>query len=176
MPQFQTTNASMATLVAATLNTPLKKMRLQPGDYVPELTTPDEVSTGDGVRAQQRLRLVPQRDAHPTLVFGSVNMKDKTAELRSFLYIDTAHRKRFKKSVPLSRDEYGALLLQLEILLRAISVKAAIVDTPSFEKSAPVSESDEDAAQATPRRRNVYWLLAILMALGTIVWWLRRAG
>jgi hypothetical protein len=166
----------MATLVAATLNTPLKKLRLTPGDYVPELTVPDELSTGDGLRAQQRLRLVPQREGHPTLVFGGVNMKDKTAELRSFLYIDTAHRKRFKKSVPLNRDEYGALLLQLELLLRAIGVKASVFDTPSFEESAPTSEANTDAAEATPRRQSLYWLLAILMALGTVVWWLRRSG
>jgi hypothetical protein len=170
MSDLRTTNASTAASVASALNLPLKKMRLAPGSYVPELLPPDEPSTGGGVRALQRLRLVPEEKGHPTLVIGAVNMKSKSAELRSFLYLDTTHRKRFNKAVPLSREEYVKLLGELELLLDALDVKTTVSDTPSFEDAAALPIAP------TSGRRVVYLLLVALIAVAAVVFWLRRAG
>lgn len=171
MGPLQTTFANTASNVAMTLNLPLKKLRVGPGDYVPEIMAPEEQLTGGGVRGLQRFRLVPLRAGHPTLVIGTLNLKNKTADLRSFLYVDTTYRKWFKKAVPLNREEYGRLLAELDVLLRGISVTCTMSDTPSFEAN--------ELAVAPPGKKShaLWWvLLAIACAVAGVLMWLRRGG
>ena len=69
--------------------------------YHPELSAPEGESTGGGKQATQHVMLVPDAGG-ATLVMGSVNVKDKTAELRPFLAFEQMIVQRFKGKIELS--------------------------------------------------------------------------
>jgi hypothetical protein len=91
-------------------NAGLGTLRLAPGEYRPELTSPEGPSTGGGVQATQHIRLVSARQGFSTLVVGSANQRSAQAELRSFDYVDAVHRERFGKPAPLDRRQYEQFL------------------------------------------------------------------
>src|SRR4029077_16820505 len=62
---FQTQHALEASDLAAALNESWKKVRIGPGDYVPELMAPQGPSTAGGVQAMQHLRLVSTQAGLP---------------------------------------------------------------------------------------------------------------
>ena len=174
MVGLRTEIAGTADSVATALNTVLSDVTLAPGDYVPELVPPSEQSTGGGVRALQRLRLVPKRPGHPTLVIGALNMSDRSGELRSYALLDAVHRKRFKKPVPLVRGEYDALVTKLRVLLKALDVNPVLRDVAT-ELDDP---DDADAPVAATRSRATVYVVAIaaLLAAAALAAWLLPSG
>jgi hypothetical protein len=128
---YQTQHALQASDLAAALNDSLKKLRIGPGDYVPELTSPQGPSTGGGVQAMQHLRLVPGQAGLPTLVVGHANRAEGRAELRNFEYVDAAHRQRFQRPVALDRAEYDAFMNTAKMILDALHLQTTIAGPPA---------------------------------------------
>jgi hypothetical protein len=104
--ELRTRFAVRALDFAETFNAGLGALSLQPGAYQPQLTAPEGPSTGGGVQAVQHVRLVTKREGFPSILVGSANQRLGTAELRSFEHVDAVHRERWKRPVPLDRDEY----------------------------------------------------------------------
>lgn len=147
MVGLRTEIAGTADTLASALNTVLRDVRLAPGDYVPELMPPDEPSTGGGIRALQRVRLVPERASYPTLVIGNVNITTKTGELRGYAVLEAIHRRRFKQPLPLVRADYEALVTRMQALLRALDVVVVVnSDASGLDDAAP------EPTPGSPRR------------------------
>src|SRR5208283_1353263 len=84
---LQTFHAIQASDLAAAMNEALRKIRIAPGDYAPELMSPQGPSTAGGVQAMQHLRLVPGQAGKPTIVVGYANHAEGKAELRTYDYV-----------------------------------------------------------------------------------------
>jgi hypothetical protein len=73
-----------------------------------ELSAPDGPSTGGGAQSLQHIRLV-RPDL--TIVAGSIDPVQNSAELRSHAFADSLHAQRYKGSaLPIDRAAYEALL------------------------------------------------------------------
>lgn len=171
MKTFRTDVAGSANALAQAINAVIGKERLAPADYVPELTPPREPSTAGGVRALQRIRLVPAKPGNRAIVAGSVNVKEKSAEVRSFVYVDAVHRRRFKVPVPLVRAEYEAFVKQMTQMLEQAEMRVAVVDTPGA-----ADDEDEEAgtAPASGGSRAVAIALGAVVAVVVLGWLLLR--
>ena len=146
-------------------------MRLPPGEYVPELTAPEGVSTGGGVQALQRLRLVPQRSGFPTLVAGSANQKEGLAELRSWDHLDAIHRQRFKKPLPLDRASYDAFLELSKSFLDVLHLKTVIVGpSPSLVPAKPLPDDEGTGSSSTAIVVGVITFVAAVLLLGGLAY------
>lgn len=164
---LQTQHAIQATDLAAALNDSLKKLRIGPGDYVPELMAPEGPSTAGGAQAMQHLRLVPGQPGLPTLVVGHANRAEGKAELRSFDYVDAVHRQRFQRPLPLDRVQYDAFMDSAKLILSALHLHPTIASPPA-----------DLGAEATPphadsSRRTLAALAAavfVMVALAMTAW------
>src|SRR5262249_31327780 len=128
---FRTQYSVQAMDLAATFNSALAKFHLMPGDYVPELTAPEGPSTGGGVQALQRLRIVPRHPAFPTLVCGDVNQKDGRAELRTWDHVDALYRQRFKRPLPIDRAQYDQFLQMAKNFLDVLRIQTVVTGPPA---------------------------------------------
>src|SRR5256885_11091470 len=105
--------AGMAFGLAELFKHSVGKKRLEGAvNYTVELSAPDGPSTAGGKQAVQHVKLVPEQGG-PTLLIGTANAVDKTAELRTFKQVDEMHRPRFK-GAPFDAD-----LTQYEDLVEA---------------------------------------------------------
>jgi hypothetical protein len=127
---LQTQHALQASELAAAINDAFQKVRIEPGEYAPELTTPQGPSTAGGIQAMQHLRLVPGQAGHPTLVVGHANHAEGTAELRTYEYVDAVHRQRFRKALALDRPSYEDLLGLAKTLFGALGLRTSVVGPP----------------------------------------------
>ena len=153
-----------ATDLAATFGAAFGKSRLMPGQYAPELTAPEDVSTGGGVRALQRLRLVPQQAGFPTLVIGGVNQKEGTAELRGFDQVGAIHQQRFKRPLPLDRAQYDQLLKMFYDFLGVMRLKVTVNNAPP-----DLSEDSSMSMVREPPSKGSPWVLIAVVAAILIV-------
>jgi hypothetical protein len=166
--------------LAATFNAAMSKTRIGPGDYAPELTAPEGPSTGGGVQALQRLRLVPRAQGFPTLVVGSVNQNDGTAELRSFDHVDVLHRERFKRGVALDRAQYETFVGMAQNFLGVMRLRVSVAGPPipsSPPPAAPVQlRTTPSAGGANYVVFIVLGVVALFVLFGAAAvayWWLR---
>ena len=159
---LQTQHAIQATDLAAALNDSLKKLRIGPGDYVPELMAPEGPSTAGGAQAMQHLRLVPGQPGLPTLVIGHANRADGKAELRSFDYVDAVHRQRFQRPLPLDRAQYDAFMDSAKLILAALHLRTTIAGLPA-ELS-----SEATPPQADPSRKTLAAIVAAVFVMLTL--------
>jgi hypothetical protein len=159
---------------AETFNAGLGALSLQPGAYQPQLTTPDGPSTGGGVQAVQHVRLVAARQGFPSILVGSANQRSGTAELRSFAYIDAVHRQRWKRPVPLDRNDYEDFLHAAKNFFESNQLLVTIA-APSGGLARRV---DEDAAPAAgPASGGGAILTGVIVGLvigGLAIWILLR--
>ncbi len=163
--------------LAATFNSALMKMRLQPGDYVPELTAPEGPSTGGGVQSLQRLRLVPQQPGWPTLVCGSANQKEGTAELRTWEHLDAIYRHRFKRPLPLDRAQYDNFLQMAKNFLDVLRLRTTLAGPPAFIADESSSMTPElDAAPSSSSSAGlvigIVVFVFVLLVLGGVGAWI----
>jgi hypothetical protein len=140
-----------ATEIAASFNAALSKLRLQPGDYSPELTAPEGQSTAGGKLAMQRLRLVPNQPGYPTFVFGNANHKEGTAEIRTYDYLDAQNRERFKRPLMLDRAQYDQLLEMTKNILGVMRLRVTLVNASSFTAGEETLDVSRDAKRARAR-------------------------
>ncbi|MDP9001001.1 MAG: hypothetical protein M3O46_12910 [Myxococcota bacterium] len=135
---LQTYHALQASDLAAAMNDALKKVRVMPGDYAPELTEPQGPSTAGGVQAMQHLRLVPAQPGRPTLVVGHANHTEGKAELRTFDHVDAIHRHRFGEALELDRAQYDEFLNVAKLVFGALHLTTTL--------SGPPADLDNDGA------------------------------
>lgn len=135
--------------LAATFNAAMSKTRIAPGDYAPELMAPEGPSTGGGVQALQRMRLVPKAQGYPTLVIGSVNQSEGTAALRSFDHLDAVNRERFKRGVALDRAQYDTFVGMVQNFLGVMRLRVS-VEAPPAPGEAPLSSMRDPSSPALP--------------------------
>ena len=159
---------------AETFNAGLGALSLQPGAYQPQLTTPDGPSTGGGVQAVQHVRLVAARQGFPSILVGSANQRSGTAELRSFAYIDAVHRQRWKRPVPLDRNDYEDFVHAAQNFFESNQLLVTIA-APS---AGLARSADEDAARAAdPARGGGAIVTGVIVGLvigGLAIWILLR--
>lgn len=147
---LKTKHTIRAVELAEAVNAGLRAMRLVPGDYVPELVVPEGMSTGGGRRALQHLRLVPQRPNYPVLVVGWADQSRDRAELRTFEYVDTQHRERYKRPVDLDRAQYAEFLEATQNLFGVLRLKVEVTAVPTGQSMAPPSMGPPSPSMAPP--------------------------
>jgi hypothetical protein len=164
---LQTVHALQASDLAAALNESLQKMRIAPGDYVPELTAPQGPSTAGGVQAMQHLRLVAGQSGLPTLVVGYANHAAGTAELRNYEYVDAVFRQRFHRPLALDRAQYDAFLGLAQQVFTVLRLQTSIVGPP-----ANLDEKEPDVpAPAALSKMTIAVVVAIAFLILAITTW-----
>jgi hypothetical protein len=154
--QLQTKVALQVSELAEQFRKVLGSVRVQPGDYSPELTAPEGPSTGNGAQALQHVRLVPGQPGLPTIVAGHANRFVRSAELRTYAHVDRNHQQRFGTPLPLDREQYDRFLEMAKNFFDGAQLTTTIADPP-----APVIPS----IAPPPRRRG----LAIGLVVGGIL-------
>jgi hypothetical protein len=128
---LQTQYSVQATDFADSYRSTMGRIRVGPWGYVPDVTAPEGPSTGGGVQALQHLRLVPPQPNLPTLVVGSVNGRERSAELRTLEHVDAICRERFKQGAPLDPGHYAAFLQSAQGFLAACGLRVAYAGPPA---------------------------------------------
>ena len=128
---LQTQFSVRATDLAESFRSTLGRFRVGPHGFVPDMTSPEGPSTGGGVQAVQHLRLVPPQPNMPTLVVGSLNQRDGTAELRTLEYVDAISRERFRQGAPLDPGQYAQFLQSTQGFLAACGLKVVYAGPPA---------------------------------------------
>lgn len=142
-----------------------------PVPYRVELSEPDGPSTAGGKLALQHIKLVPQGKG-ATLLIGSANTVEKTAELRSFTVLADQHAQRFKgATLPVDRQRYTTLIQSLHTFFTDRGMSVTVFEhVPS---TAPVPE-------ARPASSSLPWIVlaAVVLALvgGAAFFLLNRPG
>jgi hypothetical protein len=171
---LQTFHALQATDLASAINASIQKVRIAPGDYVPELTAPDGPSTAGGVQAMQHLRLVSTQEGQPTLVVGHANHAAGKAELRTYEHIEAIHRQRFHQSPAVDRKQYDEFLAFAKQLFDALRLQTALVGPPVELVAEPVAPPPAPAGWR--RIPFVAVGVAVLVAGLLVAWAILRAG
>jgi|tagenome__1003787_1003787.scaffolds.fasta_scaffold20381739_1 hypothetical protein len=123
--------AGMAFGLAELFKHSVGKKRLSgPVPYGVELSAPDGPSTAGGKQALQHVKLVPEQGG-PTLLIGTANAVDKTAELRTFKHVDEMHRQRFK-GIPFEADptQYDDLIAAARAFFADYKYTVTITEAP----------------------------------------------
>jgi hypothetical protein len=163
---LQTFHAIQASDLANAMNEALKKVRIAPGDYTPELMSPQGPSTAGGVQAMQHLRLVAGQAGQPTLVIGYANHAEGRAELRTYEYVGAVYRQRFHRSLDLDRASYDAFLGFAKQVFVALHLDTTVVGPPADVASdAPELPSGWGLSNAT-----LFILFAVLAGLALAAW------
>ncbi len=105
-------------------------------DYTVDLVAPEE-STGGGVRARQHIRLTAKDGK--TIVIGSANAADGTAELGTLGYTLEVSKQRFGAELPIAPVEYTAFVERATDVLQTCGLVVSVVSTtrPSPSKVPP---------------------------------------
>jgi hypothetical protein len=171
---LQTQYSVQASDFADSYRATMGRLRVGPHGYVPDVTAPEGPSTGGGVQALQHLRLVPPQPNLPTLVVGSVNGRDRQAELRTLEHVDAICRERFKQGAPLDPGQYAAFLQSAQGFLNACGMRVAYTGPPA-ELLARLAAPTPSMAPQTGGGRIVIgvvgtvFLVAVLAA--ALVWY-----
>lgn len=165
---FMTINAQQALSFGAVLESTLKNVGQL---YAVKVSTPEQ-STGGGVRVLQHIRLVPIDGS--SLVVGSFNTKDLTAELRGLSYVRAMNRQRFEGKLTLEDDAYVAFLERATALLTGLGFKVSVTEPPRemLEKTARIGVLSKDGAwwASLPAPSSPLVLATLLLAcVGTWV-------
>lgn len=137
------TQFAMAALDFATLFTAVVGSEPVPStegaSFKVELSAPDGPSTGGGAQSVQHIRV--SRDGL-TLVAGSIDSVQKSAELRSYDYVSAIHAQRYKGvALPIDRVAYDALLKRVQAFARQHELGVILKDSAPLP-AAPASKSN----------------------------------
>jgi hypothetical protein len=130
---FQTAQAAKSAHLKTTFDAAVKDMFK---DYTVDLTAPEE-STGGGIRARQHIRLVANDGR--SLVVGSANAADGTAELRTLGCTLEVSKQRFGVELPIPGPEYIKFLERATDCLGIFGMKVSVISTVSAARA----KSDE---------------------------------
>ncbi len=169
---LQTFHAIQASDLAAAMNEALKKFRIAPGDYAPELMDPQGPSTAGGVQAMQHLRLVAGEAGKPTIVVGYANHAEGKAELRTYDYVGAAYHQRYRRALELDRAGYDAFLDFAKQVLSALHLETTVVGPPADLGNDVPAPQRRGVSKAASGALMVALLAALL--LGAWVMFVRR--
>ncbi len=161
---LQTFHALQASDLAAAFNQAMQRIRIQPGDYHAELTSPEGPSTAGGVQAMQHIRLVSRDSSCPTLLAGHANHAQERAELRTYEHLDAVHQQRFKKPLAIDRAEYEGFLRLAKQILEVLHLQTTVAGPPL-----DVDVSLDGAASG--RGWSVAFAFALLLAGAAFAAW-----
>jgi len=170
--ELRTRFAVRALDFAETFNAGLGALSLKPGAYQPQLTTPEGPSTGGGVQAVQHVRLIPERKGFPSILVGSANQRIGTAELRSFEYVDSVHRERWNRPVPLDRDDYEDFLNSMKNFFESNQLVVTIADPSSGPRARQAHVSAAPPADASSGRAAIVTGVAAGLVIGALAIWI----
>jgi len=154
--------ASHAHTIADTMRAAFVKLKL--GDCVVDMTAP-EGSTAGGLLALQHIVLKPPTGL--ALVVGSVNAKDKRAEIRSYAHVAKLHMERFKRPPPFSEAIYEGFVHTARGVLSAFAVPVTVTDAPR-DTVPPVAGEDADDA-STPAAKMSFPRPPLVAVIGITV-------
>ena len=133
-----------------------------PVPYVVELAAPEGPSTGGGKQGVLHIKLTPEVGGAVT-VAGWANPFERTAELRSYDHLATAHAMRFHgQQIPLERSQYDALFARMHQFLAEQGLQVTV-------QTAPPKPSGAMAAQAAPSSSSIGLILAIIAVVAVVV-------
>jgi hypothetical protein len=168
LESLQTKHAIQASDLSASFNDAMKRTALPPGDYVPELTSPQGPSTADGKQAMQHLRLVPKKPGFPTLVAGHANHADGKAELRNYEHLDAIHRSRFKRALELDRVKYEEFIGIAKGFFETLRLATTVVGPPP--SLVPPPDSGDAPRGESTKVVMAGFLVVTLLALGAALY------
>jgi hypothetical protein len=164
MPEEKRTQFAMAALGFADLFKVAIGSHKLPGPvpYVVELAAPEGPSTGGGKQGVLHIKLTPEVGGAVT-VAGWANPFERTAELRSFDHIATAHAMRFHgQQIPLDRAQYDALFARMHKFLAEQGLQVSV-------QAGPPKPSGSMQAQAAPSSSSIGLVIAILAIVAVVV-------
>jgi hypothetical protein len=130
--------------------------------YVVELAAPEGPSTGGGKQGVLHIKLTPEVGGAVT-VAGWANPFERTAELRSYDHIATAHAMRFHgQQIPLERAQYDALFARMHQFLAEQGLQVSV-------QAGPPKPSGAMQAQAAPSSSSIGLIIAILAIVAVVV-------
>jgi hypothetical protein len=84
--------------------------------------------------------MIPEQGS--TLVIGSVNQVERTAELRTFEYLAGVHAQRFKgASLQLQEDKYNDVLRRMQAFFSNLGFRLLMTDASKLPLPSPASRS-----------------------------------
>jgi hypothetical protein len=133
-----------------------------PVPYVVELAAPEGPSTGGGKQGVLHIKLTPEVGGAVT-VAGWANPFERTAELRSYDHIATAHAMRFHgQQIPLDRAQYDALFARMHQFLAEQGLQVTV-------QAGPPRPSGAMAAPAAAPSSSLGLILAIVAIVAVVV-------
>lgn len=169
--QIYTVMAREGVNAAQLINTALKKRSI--GKVTPrrvEVVSPNGPSTSGGKKARQSITLVPTSGQGAAIVFGFLDVAQKTAELRDYTFVAQQHRARFGAPFEASAEEYQTLTKELSNLLGTLGFKISAVQEE--EEEAPPAPSESELP-GTSKRTLVLVAAGVAVALTIVLLLLR---
>jgi hypothetical protein len=158
--------AEHANMIADTFRAAFAKSKI--GPFTVTMTAPKE-STGGGEQALQHVTLTPASGM--ALVIGTINAKEKRAELRNYEHVTKIHRERFKTDTPFDEAAYKELLEKAQGVLGAFDLETIVADAPPVVV-APVAVADPteqslplDTGDAAPLQRTWVWIAVLALCV-----------
>jgi hypothetical protein len=122
-----------------------------------ELSAPDGPSTGGGAQSVQHIRLSREGAA---LVAGSIDPVQKSAELRSYDYVNQLHAQRYKGArMPIDRAAYDALVKRVRDFAKQHDLSVVLKETAPAPVATP-------AKGGNPAMMVVAILIVLAVAAG----------
>lgn len=146
-----------ANMIADTVRAAFAKTKI--GDYTVEMTAPED-STKGGLLALQHVILKPATGM--SLVVGTVNAGDKSAELRSYAHVAKVQEERFKRPLSFDAPAYALFLEKAGSVLGAFGIETNVNDVlrdnaPSF------------AEELKPKRSRLPIYVGIALVLVVVI-------
>lgn len=156
--------AEHANMIADTFRAAFAKSKI--GPFTVTMTAPKE-STGGGEQALQHVTLTPQNGM--ALVIGTINAKEKRAELRNYEHVTKIHKERFKSDTPFDEAAYKELLEKAQGVLGAFDLETVVTDAP-VEVAPPIVDPTEqslplDTGDAAPLQRTWVWIAVLALCV-----------
>lgn len=126
------------------------------------------VSTEAGTRARQAIVLVATKTKRGTTTIGWLDIPRSIAELKSYPMLAEQHRtRRGQEEFDVGREEYEALLKDLDAFLRGSSITPTIAELPSIlpktGQTLPIKRSE---VQLNPRAIAAIIVLILMIGIG----------
>jgi hypothetical protein len=170
----RTAFAMQALGLAETFNLMLQGERVKgPVTYRVELSAPDGMSTAGGKQATQHVKLIPEGGG-TTIVAGSANQVEKSAELRTFEHLKLLHAQRFKGAeIPLNRVQYNELVEKLKAFFaQQGGCTVRMAEVPRELTAAAASAPARAAGGPSGMLVIILILVAALAAASGVTWYL----
>lgn len=123
------------------------------------------VSTESGVKARQSIVLVPKGKGRGTTVVGWLDVPRCLAELRSYALLADQYRTRHREEIDVGREEYEAVLNDLQQFLRGSGITPTIAEPPSILPKSGTS-SPAKRAEVHVGTRAIAAIIALILMIG----------